>query len=412
MYNISNNNLKKTYMKIKSKGQNNINVYRNLKVMNDPAFVSNKTLKSYINTKLNCQPLQNKQNKLIKRKKVKSKEAEKNNFFILTKNFSKTKNKKLKDSLYQETSSNDNMDLYTQSTSNTFAQTFYKNPIIKKINSPKNILKERRENKSAKNKQYCPKNNSFIVFNHFKKLQNKSKYDYNAISTCFSTSTENYTNLCSNINNQLSFLNSIINNTSSSFYNSNKKILETPISKIKVLKSEISNLIKINKNRSFNKNGQNPMNNNNNLEDKLQNLQKENNILKERIQNSNNQISLLERKIEKLLKNGHNNNSKETQCPIPMPYVKRYSHEFEIVDKFNNNSNKGIIINKDRNMNERNVYSPLVKTNNMNSMKNTDIRIFPQYTEYKFKDSVSLMKNNILKKNNQRKKIKAKSKGF
>lgn len=414
MYTITNNSHKSPSIKIKSKTQCNINIYRNMSGMNDPAFRGNQTLKDYINNKLKSRPLQNKTNPLKKHQNKKPKEIEKTPSFIFNTNLCKTNKKNLKNNSRQETSSNDNNNLYSLNTTKTLAYTYYKNRIIQKINSPRrSAINKKKQNKSAKVKKYYSKNNSFIIFNYNKKLQNKPKYANNSNTTCFSTSTDNYTNLCANINNQLSILNSIHNNFSNSCFNSNAKRVENPPSKIKLLKNEINYLIKINKNELLNKNNQNPVNNNN-LEDKLNNLQNENNILKEKIQNSNNQISLLEKKIEKLLKNEDNDNSKENQCPIPMPYVKRYSHEFKVVDKLNSNnvSNKRVIKSLYENTYERNVSSPLAKTNNINSMKNNDNKKFSNFSEYKLKSSASFLKNNMGKKSYLKKKNVARSKGF
>ena len=177
------------------------------------------------------------------------------------------------------------------------SQDLFKNHSSVNINRKQSLPKKYNSHNKSKSLVNSKIKNSeqYIIFSYEKKSPQKQKYLKNTSSTCLISSNDNYKKIINTTPNNLS-----------------KKSIST-YSQIKLLKNEINNLL----------------NNNNAIKVKKKQIFDSNYTKKNKNKKTINQAKLLESKIQKLLKNDENEN-KENECPVPMPYVKRYSSEYNI----------------------------------------------------------------------------------
>ena len=235
--------------------------------------------------------------------------------------------------------------IYNDNIKNNKSQEFLKNRSSISNNQKQSFSKKYNSNiksKSLANKK-IKHNEQYVIFNYTKKFSNKTKYNKETSSTYFNTSTDN--------NNKL------LHSTSNNYSGHLSKKSITTNSQINLLKNEINELLN-NKNIKKTKNKQ---------------TCDSNFTKKNKIRKSINQVKLLESKIQKLLKNDENEN-KENECPMPMPYVKRYSNEYNNI--INCKFDETEIFKKDLKepKPEKNVPLPLSMTNNRYDVQNIKIK--------------------------------------
>jgi hypothetical protein len=372
--------------------KNKINMIKNMTGMNDPAFQSNNTLKKYIEQKLNsC--LEPKIN-IISKTKSYTKVNEKSKFKIIY-NIKKIYNNNpisKRNKLIQNNKNNNKENNQMNCSSNSFNQ---------KINVFENNNKKIKLLKKVKRNSL-----SMLRFQHNKLLNSKSKRYEN--STTYLNINENL-NLSKNnnmINNTLNNIKKKVNksppikdlNKKKSIFTPNKnlglencqksgknknkenkdgeifmkkiyknKTPKTPIYKkkslnqMKILKDDINNILI---NKTMNNNIQQlsksyikedskiyPFSHHNKLFNckmnySIQNFKINNNIVAENNKTLKNKMLLLKDNIKKLIKNDES--FSENECPVPMPYVKKYSDNTIRGSNFNENINlQNILINKD-----------------------------------------------------------------
>ena len=372
--------------------KNKINMIKNMTGMNDPAFQSNNTLKKYIEQKLNsC--LESKIN-IISKTKSYTKVNEKSKFKIIY-NIKKIYNNNpisKRNKLIQNNKNNNKENNQMNCSSNSFNQ---------KINVFENNNKKIKLLKKVKRNSL-----SMLRFQHNKLLNSKSKRYEN--STTYLNINENL-NLSKNnnmINNTLNNIKKKVNksppikdlNKKKSIFTPNKnlglencqksgknknkenkdgeifmkkiyknKTPKTPIYKkkslnqMKILKDDINNILI---NKTMNNNIQQlsksyikedskiyPFSHHNKLFNckmnySIQNFKINNNIVAENNKTLKNKMLLLKDNIKKLIKNDES--FSENECPVPMPYVKKYSDNTIRGSNFNENINlQNILINKD-----------------------------------------------------------------
>ena len=369
-----------------SSSKNKLNMIKNMTGMNDPAFQSNKTLKQYINQKLNYY-IETQLNIIPKTKSI-TKSNDKSNY--------KKNNKKL---LY-------NLSLPYSSKINNISNNDFK--IIPSSNSfkKKNNNSINRKNYSFinnKNKSLNKKKNKISEYSIYLNVNDNSNINsYNIINNTpinikikgAKTTPINELNKKKSIyNSKPIYLNSSLgfeNIRKKSFNNNKNKLKEkcdviinqkknqkiyknkNPISvekkaynQIKLLKEELNNIISnktlnnniLQLNKScFREETKISYLNNAKLINRKINYSMHNKIVnKEKLDiNSENKISLLKNKISNLVKQD-DESFMENECPIPMPYVKRYSESVIEDNKYDENNDKdkenikfeNIIFNKD-----------------------------------------------------------------
>ena len=398
------------YKKIKhvSSSKNKSNIIKNLTGMNDPAFKSNNTLKKYINQKLNSY-IGPKLNIITKAKSL-TKFNDKSKLNI------NLNNKKM------------SCDISFPESSNKIKNKNF-NGLTPKIqyslNEKMNINKINGKNKINKK----PKNNSFIILKYNRKnkslnIENKKRNENSFFlnkneSPNITESNANNSNTPINVrqkrnkttpvnelnkkrciyNEKIMYLNDtaeinqrIINNKYKRNDIFNQKINKTkncrnPVNKnsgnqIKLLRNDTNNFISskvlnsnnIPLNKSyFREESKISSNNNTRINNRKNNYTIHNKMGKKGEKDTKYSVSLLKDKINNLLKNEESFN--ENQCPVPMPYVKRYS-ENTIKDRGNENINiENIILNKDLKepKEEKKIPSPISQIINPNlycSVKN------------------------------------------
>ena len=381
--------LKFKKLKNNTNAKNKINMIKNMTGMNDPAFQSNNTLKKYIEQKLNSY-LEPKINILSKTKSY-TKVNDKSKFKIIynIKNIYNNPSYKQKN-LIQNNNNNNNENNKMNCSSNSFNQ---KISVLDDNNKKIKLIK------NIKRKSF-----SMLKFQHKKLLTNKSKRYEN--STAFLNINDNL-NLSKNNNiisntpnnikkkvnkspptNDLNKKKSIftpnknlgLENCQKSGKNKNKenkdgeifmkkiyknKTPKTPLYKkktlnqMKILKDDINNILI---NKTMNNNIQQlsksyikedskiyPFSHHNKLFNckmnySIQNFKINNNIVAENNKTLKNKIFLLKDDVNKLVNNDES--FSENECPVPMPYVKKYSDN--AITNLNENINlQNILINKD-----------------------------------------------------------------
>jgi hypothetical protein len=372
--------------------KNKINMIKNMTGMNDPAFQSNNTLKKYIEQKLNsC--LEPKIN-IISKTKSYTKVNEKSKFKIIY-NIKKIYNNNpisKRNKLIQNNKNNNKENNQMNCSSNSFNQ---------KINVFENNNKKIKLLKKVKRNSL-----SMLRFQHNKLLNSKSKRYEN--STTYLNINENL-NLSKNnnmINNTLNNIKKKVNksppikdlNKKKSIFTPNKnlglencqksgknknkenkdgeifmkkiyknKTPKTPIYKkkslnqMKILKDDINNILI---NKTMNNNIQQlsksyikedskiyPFSYQNKMFNckinySIQNYKINNNIVAENNKTLKNKIFLLKNDVNKLINNDES--FSENECPLPMPYVKKYSDNTIRGTNLKENINlQNILINKD-----------------------------------------------------------------
>ena len=366
--------MEKKRIKNHSNSKTKINMIKNMTGMNDPAFQSNKTLKKYINQKLNIYLEQ------------------KNNIITKTKTFPR-----FNDALNSIISSNNKNKLRypthqhpSKSNQNNFNTSNISSGSLNKKRINKMNLKE--------------KNNSCIIFKYYnkslsketsKKIDNSSSLNVNEKMNVSQFNLINNTASTNKIKNQESIstpINDYIKMKSiyfSKFAHLNKNVGNEENNGKHIIKKNKSNENIINNQKYKNNTQKTPMSKNSSYQittfkkdinnnsiiktTTINNYQLKKSYLREEskaYQNKNIKIirykyndltmhgkendknkendnnNILREKIKDLLKNDESNF--ENKCPVPMPYVKRYP-EYSFKDnKINNNLNlDSIIINKD-----------------------------------------------------------------
>ena len=367
-------------IKHNSTTKNKVNLIKNMTGMNHPAFKSNNTLKNYINQKLNSY-------------------IEPKNFISKTKSFTKF-NDKIKLNIYSnntkisynnqllESSNNINHQNFKDSSpiinkcSNSLNKNFYINNKNKTMEKYKNnsvvILKYYHKNnllnkemkKRNKNSDYmnknespnlteCNQNNNNTPINVKMKDNkttpineiNKKRSIYNVKKMSLNESLVKNNRIINNTVNR-KVKNVIINQKLNNFKMNKNPVYKNANGQIKLFKEEINHIINnkslynnIPLNKSyFREDSKRTSNNNTKINHKI-NYSLNNIIGNKDYKNTKNCVSLLKDKINNLLKNEES--FKENECPIPMPYVKRYS-ENTIKEDGNENINiENILFNKD-----------------------------------------------------------------
>ena len=383
--------LKFKKLKNNNNAKNKINMIKNMTGMNDPAFQSNNTLKKYIEQKLNSY-LEPKINILSKTKSY-TKVNDKSKFKIIynIKNIYNNPSSKQKN-LIQNNKNNNNENNKMNCSSNSFNQ---KISVLDDNNKKIKLIKKIKRNSF-----------SMLKFQHKKLLTNKSKRYEN--STAYLNINDNLNlsknnNIISNTPNNIkkkvnkSPPTNVLNKKKSIFTpnknlglencqksgkNKNKenkdgeifmkkiyknKTPKTPLYKkktlnqMKILKDDINNILI---NKTMNNNIQQlsksyikedsrlyPFSYHNKLFNckinySIQNYKINNNIVAENNKTLKNKIFLLKDDVNKLVNNDES--FSENECPVPMPYVKKYSDNAIRGTNLNENINlQNILINKD-----------------------------------------------------------------
>ena len=402
------------YKKIKhaSSSKNKSNIIKNLTGMNDPAFKSNNTLKKYINQKLNSF-IGPKLNIIPKAKSLtKFNDKSKLNINLNNKKIScdlsfpessnniKHKNiissdPKIKYSLNEKINincKNGKNVINKKSKSNSFIILKYnhKNKSLNRVN------KKRNENSIFLNKNESPNitesntNNSNTPINVRQKRNKTTPVNELNKKRCIYNEKILSLNEIGGINPRMNNNNTYKRKDNYGIFNqkiNNTKNYRNPVNKnsgnqIKLTKNEInnytsakvlnSNNIPLNKSY-FREESKISSNNNTRIINRKNNYSIHNKMGKKDDKDTKNRVALLKDKINNLLKNEESFN--ENQCPVPMPYVKRYS-ENTIKDTGNENINiENIILNKDLKEPkvEKKIPSPISQIINPNlycSMKN------------------------------------------
>ena len=375
-------------IKYNSNSKNRVNIIKNMKGMNDPAFKSNNTLKKYINEKLNSY-LDPKLSLIAKTKSFSTLyEKMKNNIYISNKisynlphsQYSKIiqindlkdsspKINKSSNSLNKNNMHNNkrNIKMIEKPKSNSFI-------ILKYSNSNKSLNKQNNKiNKKSiyLNKNESPilteynKNNNTLINAKTKEFQTtpiselnkkRSIYNKNQIHLNQSVGFENINQR--NNKKQLNKVkdnNSIINQKLNNIKINKGTLYRNSGNQIKLMKDEIyniliknelnNNIIPLNKSY-FREESKISASNNSNIMNRKRNYSKHNKLENKKENNSKNIVSLFKDKINNLLKNEESFN--ENECPVPMPYVKKYSENTIRNSGQNENINwENILLNKD-----------------------------------------------------------------
>lgn len=372
--------------------------------MNDPAFKSNNTLKKYINQKLNSF-IGPKLNIIPKTKSLtKFNDKSKLNINLNNKKIScnisfpessnNNKHKNINGSTPKiKYSLNEKMNINYKNGKNIINKKSKSNSFIILKYNHKNISlnrenKKRNEKSIILNKNESPnitesnRNNSNTPINVRQKRNKTTPVNELNKKRCIYNEKMMSLNETAGINHKMinntykrkdnyGIFNQKINNTKNYINPENKN----SGNQIKLLKNEInnytSNKVINNNNIPFNKSyfreeSKISSNNNTRIINRKNNYSIHNKMGKKVDKDTKNRISLLKDKINNLLKNEESFN--ENQCPVPMPYVKRYS-ENSIKDSGNENINiENIILNKDLKepKEEKKIPSPISQIINPN----------------------------------------------
>ena len=383
--------LKFKKLKNNTNAKNKINMIKNMTGMNDPAFQSNNTLKKYIEQKLNSY-LEPKINILSKTKSY-TKVNDKSKFKIIynIKNIYNNPSYKQKN-LIQNNKNNNNENNKMNCSSNSFNQKISvlddnnkKIKLIKKIkrNSFSMLKFQHKKLLTNKSKRYenstaylnindnlnLSKNNNIIsnTPNNIKKKVNKSSptHDLNKKKSIFTPNKnlglENCQKSGKNKNKENKdgeiFMRKIYKNKTPKTPLYKKKTLN----QMKILKDDINNILI---NKTMNNNIQQlsksyikedskiyPFSYQNKMFNckinySIQNYKINNNIVAENNKTLKNKIFLLKDDVNKLINNDES--FSENECPLPMPYVKKYSDNTIRGTNLKENINlQNILINKD-----------------------------------------------------------------
>jgi len=384
--------LKFKKVKNNSNAKNKINMIKNMTGMNDPAFQSNNTLKKYIEQKLNSY-LDPKIN-IISKTKSYTKVNDKSKFKIIynikniyNNNLSSKQNKLIQNN-YNNNKENSKLNCSSNSFNNKI--NVFENNNSKKI---KLIKKAKRnsfsmlkfkynkllacQSKRYENSTYLnindnlnlSKSNNIInnTPNNIKKKANKSPpaYDLNKKKSIFTPNKilglENCLKSGKNKNKENKdseiFMKKIYKNKTPKTPLYKKK----PLNQMKILKDDINNILI---NKTMNNNIQQlsksyikedskiyPFSYHNKLINckinySIHNNKIKNNILAENSKTFKNKKFLQKDNINKLIKSDES--FSENECPVPMPYVKKYSDNTIRGTSVNENINlQNILINKD-----------------------------------------------------------------
>lgn len=384
--------LKFKKLKNNNNAKNKINMIKNMTGMNDPAFQSNNTLKKYIEQKLNSylEPNTN----ILPKTKSYTKVNDKSKFKIIynIKNIYNNNLLSKQNKLIQNNKSNNNENNKMNSSSNSFNQKInvYDNnnkkiKLIKKIKRNSFSMLRFQYNKllTNKSKRYensttnlnikdnlnLSKNNNIInkTPNNIKKKVNKSpsEIDLNKKKSIFTPNKALGLEIC-----QKSGKNKNKENKDGEIFMKKlykNKTPKTPLYKkkslnqMKILKDDINNILN---NKTMNNNIQQLSKSYIKEDSKLypfsihnklfnykinysnQNYKISNNIIADHNKTLKSKNFLLKDNINKLIKNDES--FSENECPVPMPYVKKYSDNTIRVSNPNENINlQNILINKD-----------------------------------------------------------------
>ena len=384
--------LKFKKLKNNNNAKNKINMIKNMTGMNDPAFQSNNTLKKYIEQKLNSylEPNTN----ILPKTKSYTKVNDKSKFKIIynIKNIYNNDLLSKQKKLIQNNKSNNNENNKMNSSSNSFNQKInvYDNnnkkiKLIKKIKRNSFSMLRFQYNKllTNKSKRYensttnlnikdnlnLSKNNNIInkTPNNIKKKVNKSpsEIDLNKKKSIFTPNKALGLEIC-----QKSGKNKNKENKDGEIFMKKlykNKTPKTPLYKkkslnqMKILKDDINNILN---NKTMNNNIQQLSKSYIKEDSKLypfsihnklfnykinysnQNYKISNNIIADHNKTLKSKNFLLKDNINKLIKNDES--FSENECPVPMPYVKKYSDNTIRGSNPNENINlQNILINKD-----------------------------------------------------------------
>ena len=374
-------------IKYNSNSKNRVNIIKNMKGMNDPAFKSNNTLKKYINEKLNSY-LDPKLSLIAKTKSFSTLyEKMKNNIYISNKisynlpnsQYSKIiqindlkdsspKINKSSNSLNKNNMHNNkrNIKMIEKPKSNSFIILKYSNS-NKSLNKQNNKINEKsiylNKNESPILTEYN-KNNNTLINAKTKEFQTtpiselnkkRSIYNKNQIHLNQSVGFENINQRNNKKLNKVKDNNSIINQKLNNIKTNKCTLYRNSNNQIKLMKDEIyniliknelnNNIIPLNKSY-FREESKISANNNSNIINRKNNYAKHNKLENKKENNSKNIVSLFKNKINNLLKNEESFN--ENECPVPMPYVKRYSENtIRNSGKSENINWENILLNKD-----------------------------------------------------------------
>ena len=379
--------LKYKRIKYNSNSKNRVNILKNIKGMNDPAFKSNNTLKKYINQKLNSY-LDPKLSLIPKTQSFSTfYEKMKNNIYINNKisynlphlqyskiiqnnNFKESSPKinKYSNSLNKNNIGNNerNNKMNKMPKNNSFI-------ILKYSNSNKSLNKQNKKinkksiylnkNESPILTEYNKSNNTLInvktkefLTTPINELNKKrSIYNNNQIYLNQSIRFENINQRNNKKLNKIKHNNSIINQKLNNIKTNKGSLHRNSGNQIKLMKDEIyniliknelnNNIIPLNKSY-FREESKISANNNSNIINSKINYSIHNKLDNKKDNYSKNISILFKDKINNLLKNEESFN--ENECPIPMPYVKKYS-ENTIRNSGKNDNIKweNILLNKD-----------------------------------------------------------------
>ena len=383
--------LKFKKLKKNTNDNNKINMIKNMTGMNDPAFQSNNTLKKYIEQKLNSY-LEPKIN-IISKTKSYTKVNDKPKFKIIYNikniynNNPQSKQNKIIQNNYNNNNENNKMDCSSNSFNqkiNAFDNNNKKIKLLNKIkrNSFSSLKFQYNKLLTNKNKRYenttflnindnlnLSKNNNIInnTPNNIKRKVNKSSpgNDLKKKKSIFTPNKnlgfENCQKSGKNKNKENKdgeiFMKKIFKNKTPKTPIYKKK----PLNQMKILKDDINNILI---NRTMNNNIQQlsksyikedskiyPFGHHNKLFNckfnySIQNYKINNNMISENNKTLKNKNFLPKDNLNKLIKNDES--FSENECPVPMPYVKKYSDNTIRGINVNENINlQNIIINKD-----------------------------------------------------------------
>ena len=366
---------------IKRKPFPKINITKNLHLMNLPEFHLNRTIKAYINEKLNKSNLiqnpsvnNNSYNKIqvkplpkdtynnltriktmtnimnhkkspdLNKKIYKSKSKTKFNISSYLLKIKKSSIKNSKEKLINNSGRKYNRNIKSTNLSNNVTNQpnnktvsiYHQDNQIGSNNSTLDFPNKKKKSllaytTSKKHKQYnkfFPENKKIkIKFGRFNKIKNKT----NQIKEIIMNNKNINNNIDINLEN--SFIKKSFNNVSEKNNRVNLNYINNTENNIIYSKSESNHiyfqdcnindktLSKINKDNSKTQD-----NNSFIYIQKIEKLENENKILKDEINNSKNKLQLLEEKINKLLLGNNRESIGKEECPKPTPYVKKYSN--------------------------------------------------------------------------------------
>lgn len=361
-------------IKYNSNPKNKLNIIKNMKGMNDPAFKSNSTLKKYINQKLNSHlnpntshisKINNKhKNKIyLIKKRISFNNSLSENYIILNNvNFNNSSPKTNSSSyLFDTKLSKDNKKRLNKMVEKTKSNSLIN---LQNINKNRLLISQNQTIKAKKFPLYLIKNERYNLTEYnnntpinVKKKQYKTSpiNELNKKKTIFFKNQISLNESLGLDNKNKNFNNNLIEERENSFIincklKSISKNTKNSGQQIKLIKDEINNgsninVMKLNKSY-FREDSKISQNNNNKIINQNIIYSKRNKVVNKETKNLKNRVILLKDKISSLLQNDESLN--ESKCPVPMPYVKRYSENNIIKNGNEENINLGnILFNKD-----------------------------------------------------------------